>query len=619
NWPIATTYNQSWVPKSPGSLETYKITNLSSGTEYWFAIKAHDDVSNLANPSNSPNEPTDFVKTAPNAPQNLNTSWGDSYIYLTWEAPSFDGGLPITYYIIYRNGTSGELALYRQIGNFLFFNDTAVENNITYHYKVAAKNAIGEGASTGEVSDIPNTIPSIVDRTPDNTDVSVNSTITIEFSEAMNKTSAEDAFSISPDVTGTITWTDNTLIFTPDSPMSYSTQYTVTVSTDAKNLVGNNLNSDISWQFTTEAEEEITRPSKPDVTPEDGTINVPVDTEIIIEFDIRMDEESTEGAFSIEPHVEGIFQWTGNYHTLTYIPSSDLNYSWTYTILINTSAKSSEGGYLEEEFKSVFRTEKEPKEAPFWSWQNLEPIVTGLTILASFLLALFGFMRLRRKRNVLRIYLEMIDDTYDEYKKKPRVGEKKLIALRDGIKNDVKKGRLEENHFLILDKKIDDYLHELRAPRKVGAAPLPEEEEEEEMAEEEEEGEEGMEEGEEVDEEVGEEEEGVEEGEEEEEGVEEEGEEFRSDEAEPESEPEEEEDLFGGEDLTEESKEDGTGLDEDISEDETEHETEPEEEEDLFGGEDLFDESEEDETGPDEDISDEGTESETEPEKDEEI
>ena len=49
------------------------------------------------------------------------------------------------------------------------------------------------------------------------------------------------------------------------------------------------------------------------------------------------------------------------------------------------------------------------------------------------------------------------------YNKNYQECEKELVTLREDIKQEVKNGKIEENHFLILDKKIDDYLREMKA------------------------------------------------------------------------------------------------------------------------------------------------------------
>ena len=80
--------------------------------------------------------------------------------------------------------------------------------------------------------------PTVIDNTPVGTDVPVTTEITITFSESMNKESAEDAFSIYPEVTGRFDWNENMMIFKPHSDLDHETEYIV-------NLKGSDLN-----QFT---------------------------------------------------------------------------------------------------------------------------------------------------------------------------------------------------------------------------------------------------------------------------------------------------------------------------------------------------------------------------------
>jgi hypothetical protein len=95
------------------------------------------------------------------------------------------------------------------------------------------------------------TPPSITAQSPTGTSVPIAATMSVTFNEAMNKTSAQNAFSISPSVSGSFSWDGNKMIFTPSSNLVYNTIYTVTINTQAKDLAGNNLKSLYNWQFTT--------------------------------------------------------------------------------------------------------------------------------------------------------------------------------------------------------------------------------------------------------------------------------------------------------------------------------------------------------------------------------
>ncbi|MDY6930665.1 MAG: Ig-like domain-containing protein [Halobacteriota archaeon] len=113
-------------------------------------------------------------------------------------------------------------------------------------------------SSSEILSDYENSIndldpPTITDNSPTGTDVSIGSDISVTFSEAMNTTSAEDAFGISPSVSGSFGWNGNEMTFDPTSDLSNEQTYTVTMGTGAEDLAGNNLESEYSWNFTTEA------------------------------------------------------------------------------------------------------------------------------------------------------------------------------------------------------------------------------------------------------------------------------------------------------------------------------------------------------------------------------
>ena len=107
--------------------------------------------------------------------------------------------------------------------------------------------------------------PTITGRSPTGSSVSVDSSITIDFSESMDTTSAENAFSISPTVPGSFSWTGDTMTFDPTTNLAYNTEYTVTIDGTARDSVGNGLDGngngiaegspadDYTWSFTTKA------------------------------------------------------------------------------------------------------------------------------------------------------------------------------------------------------------------------------------------------------------------------------------------------------------------------------------------------------------------------------
>jgi hypothetical protein len=347
------------------------------------------------------------------------------------------------------------------------------------------------------ISDIDVTPPTVIERFPLGNDVKVSTLISVTFNEVMDTTITENIISTTPGLTGTAHWEGNKLIFTSDFALEYGTQYTVNISTEARDLAGNNLEIGISWQFLTTSTQDLTPPTVYDEQPRG--IDVPIDRSIKVTFSESMSMESTKNAFSIEPFVSGEFSWNTERTELTFVPDSPLSYDTKNKVTISTEAKDLVGNNMEYdhvwEFTTVKASEKDVGEESLWDvW---EPIITGLTILVSLFVAIFGFVQIRKKRGKLRRYLEEIEEIYSENKSDPKTCEKELISLREEIKSEVTKGKVEEGHFLILDKKIDDHLKEIKAAGKGGiqeesSAESPEDEE---IGEKEEEGAEEVEEG----------------------------------------------------------------------------------------------------------------------------
>ena len=65
NWDSASTYAQSWTPLTAGSKETHVVSGLDPDTQYWFAIKAYDEVPNYGYISNTASEKTLDINSKP--------------------------------------------------------------------------------------------------------------------------------------------------------------------------------------------------------------------------------------------------------------------------------------------------------------------------------------------------------------------------------------------------------------------------------------------------------------------------------------------------------------------------------------------------------------------------
>ncbi len=118
---------------------------------------------------------------------------------------------------------------------------------------MASVNSSVNTTVTAVEAPIDTTQPTIIDYTPTGDNVSVNVSIQVTFSEAMNETSVECAFSLHPSVDGIFNWHGNEVTFIPDY-LAYNTTYSITIKGEATDLAGNGLESSYSREFTTESQ-----------------------------------------------------------------------------------------------------------------------------------------------------------------------------------------------------------------------------------------------------------------------------------------------------------------------------------------------------------------------------
>lgn len=92
-------------------------------------------------------------------------------------------------------------------------------------------------------------------------EVAVTSPVHIRFNQEVNKKTAEERFSIEPTVHGIFTWDNNTLIFTPETPLDFGREYVYKIESGIQSIHGFDSASTYSYRFTT--------------APQEYTLNVP--------------------------------------------------------------------------------------------------------------------------------------------------------------------------------------------------------------------------------------------------------------------------------------------------------------------------------------------------------
>jgi hypothetical protein len=171
---------------------------------------------------------------------------GNAQMTISWPDIS---SVPAKYVVLELQDTEGTiLADMRSVDHYTF----SASQGQTYNFQIQAE--VG----------LDTTPPTVTDKSPMGSDIPVDSDISVTFSEPMNEASAENAFSIVPDVPGSFGWASNTLTFDPTTNLSHSTEYIITVAGTAEDLAGNGLDGndngsaegspadDYSWSFTTE-------------------------------------------------------------------------------------------------------------------------------------------------------------------------------------------------------------------------------------------------------------------------------------------------------------------------------------------------------------------------------
>ncbi len=90
----------------------------------------------------------------PSPPLSLTVLTGDAFVQLSWNAPTNDGGAPVTQYLILRGNSESTVRPYLTVTGTMY-NDTGLVNDIPYYYTVKAINTEGASPASNQVSATP--------------------------------------------------------------------------------------------------------------------------------------------------------------------------------------------------------------------------------------------------------------------------------------------------------------------------------------------------------------------------------------------------------------------------------------------------------------------------------
>ncbi|MEO7802867.1 MAG: Ig-like domain-containing protein [Ginsengibacter sp.] len=209
------------------------------------------------------------------------------------------------------------------------------------------------------------TAPKVILTDPANaaTAVLLNKKITATFSEVMDSLSATSSFTIvnttlgGTAVSGTVTYSGSSVVFSPATYLLPGTTYTGIIATGAKDLSNNALANNYVWSFTTGAP-DVKAPTVISTDPVNGATDVALPKVVSANFSEVMDSSTiSSSTFTVKngnASIAGVVTYAGTKATFT--PANDLLNNTTYTATVTTGAKDEAGNSLAADYVWSFAT-----------------------------------------------------------------------------------------------------------------------------------------------------------------------------------------------------------------------------------------------------------------------
>ncbi len=159
-------------------------------------------------------------------------------------------------------------------------------------------------------------------------------------------------------VTGTISSTGITAIFTPSSNLLYNTTYTVTII-NVEDLAGNPMITDYTWSFRTGDAPDTTAPTVSLTNPDKNAEDVAINTKISVSFSEVINANTINtNTFILKDSNNNNVTGTVTYSdlTATFTPLSNLDYNKSYTTIIKTEVMDLSGNRMKDEYTWIFTT-----------------------------------------------------------------------------------------------------------------------------------------------------------------------------------------------------------------------------------------------------------------------
>ncbi|MFV5692122.1 Ig-like domain-containing protein [Flavobacterium sp. LT1R49] len=220
--------------------------------------------------------------------------------------------------------------------------------------------ALITGCAEDDFVEIDGVCPIVSSTSPDNGAINVplDKTITVIFNEEMNASTFDaSSFTLqgSSLVAGTVSFSGTTALFVPTNPLAANTTYTGRIKTSVKDIMGNALQADYVWTFSTGS---TVTPMVVSTDPANNATNVFLNKIVSADFNMVMNQATIntttftlkQGATS----VAGSVSYIGT--TAYFSPSIPLTANTVYTGTITTGAKNLQGTTIANNYIWTFTT-----------------------------------------------------------------------------------------------------------------------------------------------------------------------------------------------------------------------------------------------------------------------
>ena len=195
--------------------------------------------------------------------------------------------------------------------------------------------------------------------TPNETGVVLNKIVSATFNMPMDPATINTStFTLkqgTTTITGVVTYSGNTALFTPNANLTANTVYTATITTGAHNMAGVALASNYVWNFTTGA---IVAPRVILTDPFNTETGVLLNKVVTATFDMAMDPLTiTTSTFTLKQGTDvilGSVSYSGNMASFT--PNNPLLANAVFTATITTGAKNVAGVAIANNSVWTFKT-----------------------------------------------------------------------------------------------------------------------------------------------------------------------------------------------------------------------------------------------------------------------